>query len=101
MVRRGDTITGYDSANGTRWDKVGTVTLAGLPATAQTGLFATSPGHNVTLSQSSFGASATSATTQDTGSFDRLTLGGAWPAGAWTHSAVGDTNGPAGLATAR
>ena len=31
LTRSGDTITGYDSANGTHWTKVGTVTLAGLP----------------------------------------------------------------------
>ena len=97
MVRNGDTITGYDSADGIRWTEVGAITITGLPATTQTGLFATSPSHNVTLSQSSFGASTTSATTQDTGSFDHLTLGGAWPAGAWTHSDVGDTNAPSGL----
>jgi ABC-type transport system involved in multi-copper enzyme maturation permease subunit len=97
LVRHGDTITGYDSANGTNWDKVGTATLPGLPGTAQAGLFATSPSHNVTLSQSAFGASSTSATTQDTGTFDRLTLGGAWPARAWAGSEVGGTNGPAGL----
>ena len=36
-------ITGYDSADGTHWSQVGTVTLAGLPSTAQVGLFAASP----------------------------------------------------------
>ncbi len=35
LVRHGDTITGYDSADGTSWTKVATVTLTGLPATAQ------------------------------------------------------------------
>ena len=30
LTRSGDTLTGYDSANGTRWTRVGTVTLAGL-----------------------------------------------------------------------
>jgi hypothetical protein len=34
LVRYGDTVTGYDDADGTRWAKVGTVTLARLPATA-------------------------------------------------------------------
>ena len=43
LTRAGDVITGYDSANGTNWTKIGTVTLPGLAATVQAGLFATSP----------------------------------------------------------
>ena len=43
LTRSGDTITGYDSADGTHWDQVGAASLAGLPATVQAGLFATSP----------------------------------------------------------
>ena len=97
LVRHGDTITGYDSADGTSWTKVGTVTLTSLPATAQAGLFATSPAHGTTLSQSAFGGSGTFVSTQDTGTFDHLGLGGTWPGGAWTGDDVGDTNGPSGL----
>ena len=44
LTRAGDVITGYDSADGTRWTKIGTVTLPGLAPTVQAGLFATSPG---------------------------------------------------------
>ena len=97
LVRRGGTITGYDSADGSSWAKAGTVTLTGLPATAQAGLFATSPPRNITLSQSAVGASSTTATTQDTGTFDHLRLGGTWPGGAWTGGDAGNTNGPTGL----
>ncbi len=97
LVRHGDTITGYDSADGTSWTKVGTVTLTGLPATAQTGLFATSPVHNAVTSQSAIGNSATAVPTQDTGTFDHLSLGGTWQGGAWTGDGVGDTSGPSGL----
>ena len=43
LTRSGDTFTGYDSADGTHWTKVGVVTLTGLPSTVQGGLFATSP----------------------------------------------------------
>src|SRR5580693_2264117 len=35
LVRDGDTITGYDSADGAHWVPVGTVTLPGLTATVQ------------------------------------------------------------------
>ena len=43
LTRSGDTITGYDSADGRHWAKIGTASLAGLPPTAQAGLFVTSP----------------------------------------------------------
>ena len=43
LTRSGDTLTGYDSADGAHWTKVAAVTLAGLPSTVQGGLFATSP----------------------------------------------------------
>ena len=43
LVRSGDTLTGYDSADGAHWTQVGTVSLAGLPATVQAGPFVTSP----------------------------------------------------------
>jgi hypothetical protein len=38
LVRYGDTITGYDSADGTRWTAVGTATLRGLISAVQAGL---------------------------------------------------------------
>jgi hypothetical protein len=44
LTRSGGTLTGYESADGTRWSKVGTARLAGLPATVQAGLFAATPG---------------------------------------------------------
>ena len=43
LTRSGDTLTGYESADGTHWTEVGTAPLAGLPATVQVGLFVTSP----------------------------------------------------------
>ncbi len=43
LVRSGDTLTGYDSADGTHWIRVGAARLAGLPATVPAGLFVTSP----------------------------------------------------------
>jgi ABC-type transport system involved in multi-copper enzyme maturation permease subunit len=101
LTRHSDTITGYDSADGSSWTKVGTVTLNRLPATAQAGLFAASPDHGVTLSQSAIGKSSGIIATQDTGAFDHLSLGGTWPGGGWAGSDVGDTNGPTGLDTFR
>jgi ABC-type transport system involved in multi-copper enzyme maturation permease subunit len=93
LTRSGDTITGYDSADGTHWTSVGTVQLTGLPSTVQVGMFATSP--NYTVTQNSFGgASNNSGPAQATGVFDHVSLTGASP-GTWTGTTVG--GGPAGL----
>jgi ABC-type transport system involved in multi-copper enzyme maturation permease subunit len=94
LVRSGDTITGYDSADGTHWTQVGTVRLAGLPSTVQVGMFATSP--NYTVTQNSFGGgNSNSGPSQATGAFDHVSLTGASP-GTWTGTTIGG-GGPAGL----
>ncbi len=43
LVRSGDTLTGYDSADGSHWALVGTARLPGLAAAAQAGMFVASP----------------------------------------------------------
>ncbi len=98
LTRSGDTITGYDSADGTHWTQVGAVQLSGLPSTVQVGLFATSP--NYTVTQSSFGGgSFNTVSTQATGVFDHVSLTGDSP-GTWTGTVVGGGgplgSGPAG-----
>jgi ABC-type transport system involved in multi-copper enzyme maturation permease subunit len=97
LTRSGDTITGYDSADGTHWALVGTVQLSGLRPTVQAGLFATSPGFAVT--QDSFGgASTSSGPAEATGVFDHVALSGGTSGGTFTGTAVGGggpiTNGP-------
>jgi hypothetical protein len=52
LVRSGDMLTGYESADGTHWIRVGTVRLAGLPSVVPAGLFVTSP-DSVTAESSS------------------------------------------------
>ena len=92
LTRSGDTLTGYDSADGTHWTKVATATLAGLPPTVQGGLFATSPQY----SQTSLGeASVSSGRSQATGVFDYLSLLGSWPGGGLAGGAIGAPGGPA------
>jgi ABC-type transport system involved in multi-copper enzyme maturation permease subunit len=94
LTRSGDTITGYDSADGTHWTQVGTVQLTGLPSTVQVGMFATSPGYTVT--QNSFGGSSNSGgPAQATGVFDHISLAGGAPGGTWAGSTIGG-GGPAG-----
>jgi len=87
LTRAGDTITGFESADGARWAQLGTAHLS-LPETVQIGLFATSPG-DLTLRPVGLGASAPEDRfTQATGSFDNVTLDGA-PAAEWHAEPVG------------
>ena len=58
LTRSGDVITGYDSADGTNWTAIGTVTLRGLAPTVQAGLFVTSPGQPEATNSGVSGASA-------------------------------------------
>ena len=93
LTRSGDTITGYDSADGRHWTTVGTVRLAGLPATAQAGLFATTPGTSTSTSQSITGSSASGALTLATGHFDHVTLSGNSPSQRWAGTQIGSGPG--------
>jgi ABC-type transport system involved in multi-copper enzyme maturation permease subunit len=88
LVRAGDVITGYDRADGTNWAKIGTVTLPGLAATVQAGLFATSPQSTPQGSQQISGGSASDNATDATAAFGRVSLQGGWPASAWTGTSV-------------
>jgi ABC-type transport system involved in multi-copper enzyme maturation permease subunit len=96
LTRAGDTITGYDSADGRHWTLVGTATLSGLPSTVQVGLFATSPAYNMTTAQGLLGMSGTGGPTVATGVLDHVSLRGGQPAGAWRGTLIG---GGAGSAT--
>ncbi|MFC7304361.1 hypothetical protein ACFQVC_09085 [Streptomyces monticola] len=88
LVRSGEMVTGYESADGKRWVKVATVRLAGLSGTAQEGLFASSPG-DLTLRRVGLGAGIGEVRfTQTTAVFDHVTVAGARP-GAWRGDAVG------------
>jgi ABC-type transport system involved in multi-copper enzyme maturation permease subunit len=87
LTRAGDTVTGYDSADGTHWTRVGTATLAGLPSTAQAGLFAATPGYSVN-STSLGGASSTGGPALATAAFDQLSRQGTWPAARWTGESI-------------
>ncbi len=89
LTRSGDTITGYDSADGVHWTTVGTVHLPGLPATVPAGLFAASPASSRQVSQSITGSSAVGALSLATARFDQVSLGGAVPGTSWTGSSVG------------
>ncbi|MGH3290043.1 MAG: ABC transporter permease subunit [Streptosporangiaceae bacterium] len=93
LTRTGDTITGYDSADGTHWAQVGTVALAGLPSTAQAGLFAASPAYQAISQGLGGGENGMIAPSQDTAVFDHVSLSGASSAGTWTGYYVGAADG--------
>lgn len=92
LTRTGDTITGYDSSDGTHWTKVGSARLAGLPTTVPAGLFTASP-DNVQFSNPIGGGTSSNSNgpTQATATFDRLNLPGGWSQQAWTGQDFGGT----------
>ena len=93
LTRSGDTLTGYESADGMRWTKVGTAHLAGLPATVQAGLFVASP-QDVEVTPGIAGG-FTGRLTQATATFDDVSLEGSGPAGVWSHDVIGGQGGQA------
>ncbi len=88
LVRSGNTITGYDSPDGSHWTEVGVARLAGLSGTVQAGLFAASPlkftPNFITYSESGGSVSGSLAT----GVFDHVALAGSG-AGGWTGQNIG------------
>jgi ABC-type transport system involved in multi-copper enzyme maturation permease subunit len=93
LVRSGDTISGYDSADGTHWTLVGTTHRAGLPATVQAGMFATSPAYQQ-MTQYVGHSQGQTEPSLATGVFDHARLVGgpggvAGPGGTWTGDNVG------------
>ncbi|MEV5749671.1 ABC transporter permease subunit [Actinoallomurus sp. NPDC052308] len=96
LTRAGDELTGYESADGTRWVKVGTARLAGLPSTVRVGLFAASPG-DLTVTQADLGgAVAASRFAQATAIFDHVGLQGGTSDGSWRHDDIGAAKEPDG-----
>jgi len=81
LTRSGDTVTGYDSTNGTIWTQIGTAKPKGLPATVSVGLFVTSP--------ASFQTSSNGSATQATATFDHVTLNGHAVSSNWQGRSIG------------
>jgi ABC-2 family transporter protein len=81
LVRSGDMVTGYDSADGSHWSVIGSARLVGLPPTAAAGLFVASPQEY----QSRSGYVPTLAVAR----FDDVSLRGGWSPGTWSLCEVG------------
>jgi hypothetical protein len=88
LTRAGDTVTGYDSPDGTHWSKIGTATLTGLPSTMQAGMFAASP--SVLLTGQGFASNnGAEFNTLGTGTFGHVGRTGDWSASAWMPTQLG------------
>lgn len=93
LTRSGDTVTGYDSADGAHWFKVGSARLAGFPATAEAGVFVASP--DDFISQQGYASNnGVPYQTRATAAFDRIALAGGLSAVGWRFSQVGGAQGP-------
>jgi ABC-type transport system involved in multi-copper enzyme maturation permease subunit len=114
LVRAGDLITGYVSADGLNWVTAGTATLAGAPSVVQAGLFVASP-----PAAQDTGTGIGFAPAAATAAFGPPRLSGSWPtgpsgsagsagsvgsvgsagsSGGWTGGQIGDAGGyPPGL----
>jgi hypothetical protein len=115
LTRSGDTITGYDSADGRHWAEIGTASLAGLPPTVHAGLFVTAPpllapNNSVSCSRGactagtpgqSFAGNSSlfSYTTQATAAFDHVRLRGQRPGSTWRGGQIGFPTGIAFICT--
>ncbi len=91
LTRSGSTLTGYESADGRHWTRVGTADLAGLPATVQAGLFVASPDYDLETQTFGGGDKGVGGPTQATAVFGHVSPQGDWPAGAWAGGQVGAT----------
>jgi ABC-type transport system involved in multi-copper enzyme maturation permease subunit len=87
LVRTGATFTGYESADGSSWTQVGSARLTGLPATAEVGMFVTSPPEQ-TYEEHVGALSGDFTRTRASAVFDNVSVLGQAPAGAWSQDAV-------------
>jgi hypothetical protein len=79
LVRSGNTITGYESADGTSWQKIATATPTNLPSTVEVGLYVSSP-DAVYMTRGGGSSSVGMRPTRADATFDNVQLasGGAW-----------------------
>jgi ABC-type transport system involved in multi-copper enzyme maturation permease subunit len=87
LSRSGDTLTGYESADGQNWTTIGVAKLGSLPASVPVGLFVTSPDNDVTTEEI-VGTSTQGGPSTATATFDHLSLSGQ-PSGTWQGGQVG------------
>lgn len=87
LTREGASITGYESADGQEWSKVGTVELD-LPETVAAGFFVSSP-PEVRVVRQGGSTGVGEMTTLGVATFDNVDLGNGQP-GAWSSDDIGN-----------
>ncbi|MFD0662240.1 DUF1349 domain-containing protein [Thermocatellispora tengchongensis] len=95
LARSGDTVTGYESADGRQWTTVGTARLEGLPRTVRIGLFAASPG-DLTVGHGALAGNTEERFTEVTAVMDQVGVRGAGTGGAWKQDDIGVSYEPDG-----
>jgi hypothetical protein len=90
LVRAGNTITGYESADGAAWRPIGTATPKNLPATAEVGFYVSSAS-SIYLSRGGGTSNVFERPTSASATFDSIVLNGA---SQWKGDQIGI---PAGL----
>ncbi len=92
LTRSGATVTGYDSADGRAWHRVGSVRLEGLPEDALAGMFVAVPDEVEVRRQ--FGGESVSGHPGDTrATFDHVSVSPVPPGASWRDR--GTPGGPA------
>ncbi|HEX2772519.1 MAG TPA: hypothetical protein VHN18_08840, partial [Micromonosporaceae bacterium] len=88
LTRDGDSVTGFQSTDGTDWREVGTVDVGALPSTVEIGLFVSSP-EKVKVERRAGGTSVGEWPTIGRATFDNVRVQSAQPATtAWTGDNV-------------
>ncbi|MGI5423685.1 ABC transporter permease subunit [Streptomyces sp. CA-179760] len=91
LERSGETVTGYQSTDGSAWTEVGSARLSGLSESPQVGLFVASPS---ATEDTGTGTGFNPAVA--TGTFGAPTLSGGWSGDAWQNRQVSDGAGTSG-----
>ncbi|MFI7126977.1 ABC transporter permease subunit [Nonomuraea sp. NPDC050153] len=87
LTRTGETIVGEESADGTRWTRVGTALLA--TGKVRIGLFAASPG-DLTVTRDVVGGSTTASRFAEvTADMDQVSVRGVTAGGTWARDDIG------------
>jgi ABC-type transport system involved in multi-copper enzyme maturation permease subunit len=89
LTRSGDTLTGYESADGQSWTQVGVATLTGLPSSVPAGLFVATPDNDVTTEEI-VGTSTQGGPSHAMASFDNVSVQGE-SSGSWQGTQIGDS----------
>jgi ABC-2 family transporter protein len=94
LTREGDTITGYESTDGTTWQQISTATPAHLPSTVEVGFYVSAP-DGVYSSRGGGGSSVGTRPTDAIATFDSVQLASAAASEstAWHGEQIGHLGG--------